>query len=346
MAQTAKFGLGIIGAGMGARPHALALQALSDTIEVRGVYRRDAVALAKFCDTYGFPAAASDEAMLADSGIEAILVLTPPNARQAIVAAAAKAGKHVLMEKPVERTLAAAEAIVALCAGAGVTLGIVFQHRFRAASKALAGKIGAGEFGALRAVHLVVPWWRPQVGYYDQPGRGTLAQDGGGVLISQAIHSLDLMLDLCGPVTEVTALAATTGLHRIETEDFVSAGLLFANGAVGALMATTANFPGGPETLVLNFDRASATLAVGTLTVRWMDGRIETVGEPSEGGGGADPMAFPYAWHKAQIAEFVEAIRAGRQPVSTGTSALKVHRLIDALMKSARQGTRIRLADE
>jgi predicted dehydrogenase len=346
MTQTGKFGLGIIGAGMGAKPHALALQALDQTIEVRGVYRRDAVALARFCDTYGFPATTSYEAMLADPAIEAILVLTPPNARQAIVAAAAEAGKHVLMEKPVERTLATAEAIVATCARAGVTLGIIFQHRFRAASKALADKIGAGEFGALRAVHLVVPWWRPQVGYYDQAGRGTLAQDGGGVLITQAIHSLDLMLSLCGPVTEVTALSVTTGLHQMETEDFVSAGLLFANGAVGALMATTANFPGGPETLVLNFDRASATLTAGTLTVRWMDGRIETVGEPSEGGGGADPMAFPFAWHKAQIAEFVAAIRAGRQPVSTGTSALKVHRLIDALMTSARQGTRIRLADE
>ena len=132
----------------------------------------------------------------------------------------------------------------------------------------------------------------------------------------------------------------------METEDFVSAGLLFANGAVGALMATTANFPGGPETLTLNFDKASAVLAAGTLTIRWMDGRIEEVGEASEGGGGADPMAFPFDWHKAQIADFAHAILHGGQPVSTGTSALRVHRLIDALMDSALRGTRVRLADE
>ena len=111
-------------------------------------------------------------------------------------------------------------------------------------------------FGALEAVHLVVPWWRPQEGYYDQPGRGTLAQDGGGVLITQAIHSLDLMLSLCGEVSAVTAMAKTTRLHQMETEDFVSAGLEFANGAVGAVMATTASFPGGPESLTLNFARA------------------------------------------------------------------------------------------
>jgi predicted dehydrogenase len=343
MTQQKRLGLGIVGAGMGAKPHALALQSLNDTIEVRGVYRRDPLELQVFCEIYGFPAAPSYEAMLADPQIDAVLVLTPPNAREAIVAAAAEAGKHVLLEKPVERTTEAAERIVATCSDAGVTLGVIFQHRFRAASKALAARIATGDFGALRAVHLTVPWWRPQVGYYDQKGRGTLAQDGGGVLITQAIHSLDLMLSLCGPVSAVTAMAATTGLHQMETEDFVSGGLVFANGAVGALMATTANYPGGPETIVLNFDRASATLAAGTLTIRWMDGRTEEVGEPSEGGGGADPMAFPFAWHKAQIADFAEAIHAGRQPVSTGVTALRVHRLIDALMTSARQGTRVEL---
>jgi UDP-N-acetyl-2-amino-2-deoxyglucuronate dehydrogenase len=333
-----RLGLGILGAGMAAKPHALALQSLADTVSVRGVFRRDRVQLDEFCAQYGFPAAQSYEAMLADPKLDAVLILTPPNAREPFVAAAAKAGKHVLMEKPVERTTAAAERIVALCDDAGVTLGIMFQHRFRAASRALAALIARGELGRLQAVHLVVPWWRPQAGYYDKPGRGTLAQDGGGVLITQAIHTLDLMLSLAGDVDRVLALAATTGLHVMETEDFVSAGLWFANGAVGALMATTANYPGGAETIILNFDRASAILAAGTLTVRWLDGRVDEVGEPSEGGGGADPMAFPFDWHKAQIADFAEAIRTGRQPLSTGHSALKVHRLIDAILASAARG--------
>ena len=338
-----RLGLGVIGAGMAAKPHALALNALKDRIEVRGVWRRDAAALGQFCQAYGFPAAPGLDAMLADPGVDAVLILTPPNAREELVAAAAAAGKHILMEKPVERTTEAAERIVARAEEAGVTLGIIFQHRFRAASKALAARAASGELGRLFAAHLVVPWWRPQEGYYDKPGRGTFAQDGGGVLITQAIHSLDLMLSLTGPVSAVTALAATTGFHRMETEDFVAGGLEFANGAVGALMATTANFPGGPESLTLNFERASATLAGGNLTLRWLDGREERIGEESSSGGGADPMAFPFDWHMAQIAEFADALAEGRQPLSTGRTALGVHRLIDALIASSREGRRVTL---
>jgi predicted dehydrogenase len=343
MAQQAKFGIGIVGAGMAAKPHALALNALKDSIEVRAVWRRDAEALTEFCDLYGFPPAQSYEAMLADPAIDAVLILTPPNAREPLVAAAAAAGKHVLMEKPVERTTDAAARIVDICDKAGVTLGIIFQHRFRAASMALSEKVASGELGKLFAAHLVVPWWRPQEGYYDKPGRGTFAQDGGGVLITQAIHSLDLMLSLTGPVRSVTALAATTGFHQMETEDFVAGGLEFENGAMGALMATTANFPGGAESLTLNFEKASATLTGGNLSLKWFDGREETIGEASNSGGGADPMAFPFDWHMAQIAEFADAVRSKRQPRSTGHSALRVHRLIDALIASSREGRRVTL---
>lgn len=341
MALGRKFGLGVVGAGMAAKPHALALGALRDRIDVRGVWRRDAEALKEFCGLYDFPAAESYEAMLADPDLDAVLILTPPNAREPLVAAAAAAGKHVLMEKPVERTTEAAARIVEICDRAGVTLGIIFQHRFRAASKALAAKVAGGELGKLFAAHLVVPWWRPQQGYYDKPGRGSFAQDGGGVLITQAIHSLDLMLSLTGPVKSVTALAATTGFHQMETEDFVAGGLEFANGAVGGLMATTANFPGGAESITLNFEKASATLAGGNLNLKWFDGREENVGEASNSGGGADPMAFPFDWHMAQIADFADAVQQGRRPVSTGHSALAVHKLIDALIASSREGRRV-----
>ncbi len=335
------FGIGVVGAGMGAKPHALALDALRGSVAVRGVWRRTAGELARFCAEYGFPAAPNYEALLADPQVDAILILTPPNARLELVRAAVAAGKHVLMEKPVERSTAAAEEIVALCEAGGVKLGIIFQHRFRAASQALAGKMNKGELGRLHASHLVVPWWRPQQGYYDKPGRGTLAQDGGGVLITQAIHALDLMLSLTGPVRAVTALCATTGLHQMETEDFVAGGLEFANGAVGGFMATTANFPGGPESLTLNCERASATLSGGNLTVHWLDGRVETVGEAGNSGGGADPMAFPFDWHQAQIEDFVAAVREDRKPLSNGRTALEVHRLIEALIRSGREGRRV-----
>ncbi|QDZ12529.1 Gfo/Idh/MocA family protein [Devosia ginsengisoli] len=341
MNEQKRFGIGVVGAGMGAKPHALALQSLAGSIDVRGVYRRNRAELETFCQTYGFPPADSYEALLADDKVDAILILTTPNAREDLVAAAARAGKHVLMEKPVERTLAAAERIVATCDAAGVKLGIIFQFRFRHASRLLAEIVAEERYGRLEAAHLVVPWWRPQAGYYDQPGRGTVAQDGGGVLITQAIHSLDLMLSLCGPVDAVTAMARTTRLHKMETEDFVSAGLEFSNGAVGAVMATTASFPGGPESLTLNFAHATATLTAGNLTIRTMAGETITEGETSQGGGGADPMAFPFDWHAAQIADFADAVRHDRQPLSNGHTALHVHRLIEAVMASSREGKRV-----
>lgn len=335
------FGIGIVGAGMASKPHALALKSLADRVVVRGVYRRDRAKLEAFAAEYGFPIAASYGAMLADPAVDAILILTPPNAREELVAAAAQAGKHVLMEKPVERTTAAAERIVKLADDAGVRLGIMFQHRFRAASQKLAALMAEGALGRLHAVQLTVPWWRPQ-SYYDQPGRGTVAQDGGGVLITQAIHSLDLLLSLTGPVRAVQAIAATTGLHQMETEDFVGAGLSFANGASGALMATTAFYPGGTEAVVLACEKAVATLSAGVLRLEWLDGRSESFGEEKNASGsGADPMAFPFDWHKAQIAEFADAVEAGRDPASNGHTALGVHRLIDAIIASSREGRRV-----
>jgi UDP-N-acetyl-2-amino-2-deoxyglucuronate dehydrogenase len=333
-----KFGIGIVGPGMAGRPHALALQALSERVEVRGVFRRDPEKRRAFAAQYGFPAADSLGGLLADTELDAILVLTPPNAREEIVAAAARAGKHVLMEKPVERTTPAAERIVAICETAGVRLGIVFQHRFRAGSLKLAELLRDGALGPIATVMLNVPWWRTQ-GYYDEPGRGTFAQDGGGVLLTQAIHSLDLMLSLTGPVSRVSALAGISSMHRMETEDTIGAGWTFASGAVGGLLATTALYPGGAETLTIGCERATAILSGGTLVLHWLDGRQETFGDPpGEAGGGADRMKFPFDWHRGLIEDFVDAVQTKREPKSNGRTALEVHRLIDALLQSSREG--------
>ena len=339
-----RLGLGIVGAGMAAKPHALSLQALADDIEVVGVYRRDRAKLDAFCDQFGFPAADSYETLLADPRVHAILVLTPPNAREAIVAAAAAAGKHVLLEKPVERTSAAAERIVATCRAAGVTLGVIFQLRFRQASQALSAHVASGALGPLHLVQVTVPKWRSQSGYYDQPGRGTLEQDGGGVLMNQAIHTLDLMLSLCGPVSSVIAMTATTGFHRMETEDFAVAGLSFANGAVGSLVATTANFPDTPEQMTLSFANATAILRGATLDLIWHDGRTEQVVEIDNASSNTDPMASSHIWHQRQIADFAAALREGRPPRSTGETALAAHHLIDAIMQSAREDRTVRVS--
>ncbi len=329
-------GVGVVGTGMAATPHAKSLQDLADIASVRGVFSRDPVKRMAFADRFGFPAAGSIDALADDPEIGAVILITPPNQRLDLVRRFAEAGKHILMEKPVERTTAAAEEIVQICDDNGVRLGIVFQHRFRQASQALQQRIASGALGAVGIVQVSVPWWREQA-YYDEPGRGSYERDGGGVLISQAIHTLDLMLSLTGPVAEVQAVAATSPFHNMESEDFVAGGMRFANGASGALMATTAAFPGDAESITIGCERASAHLQSGTLTVSWHDGRTETVGEAAGTGGGSDPMAFPHDWHRDLISDFITGVREGREPTVSGRQALGVHHLIDALVTSSRE---------
>jgi predicted dehydrogenase len=328
------FGIGIVGTGMVAATHGRALTDLKDRVSVRGVFSPNAERRTAFATQFSWPTADSFEAILDDPTVDAVLVLTPPDTRAELVTAAARRGKHVLTEKPLGRDAAEARGIVEACEAAGVTLGVVFQNRFRAASEALRRLIAENALGPVVAVRIAVPWWRPQ-SYYDQPGRGTYARDGGGVLINQAIHTLDLTLSFTGPVAEVSAIAGTTALHRMEAEDFVAGGLRFANGAMGALVATTAAYPGGTESIAIDFEKAAALLEGGVLTLTRHDGSIESVGDASGTGGGSDPMAFPHDWHRDLIADFVDAVRAGRAPRVTGRTALQVHELIDALVRSA-----------
>jgi predicted dehydrogenase len=336
-------GVALIGTGMVAKSHARSLQDLAEIVEVRGVYSRDAERRSTFAAEFGFPAAPSLEALLADPAVEIVILITPPNARLEIVEAAARAGKHLLLEKPLERTADAAQRIVQFCVDAGVKLGVVFQERLRPPAVALQQLVAGGELGAIVAGQCLVPWWRPQ-SYYDAPGRGTYARDGGGVLITQAIHSLDLMCALMGPVAEVQAMVGTTVLHRMEAEDSVTAALRFANGALGTVWATTASYPGAGESIAIDFERGVARLSGGTLTVSRHDGAVQVIGAgDSETGGGADPMAFSHQRHRAVIADFVAAVRENRDPLIRGTDALAVQRLIEAIVASSRERRAISL---
>lgn len=334
--------LAIIGAGLAAKPHLEALAQLEDRIEVAGLLTRNPANARQAAAPYGHPVLGSLGEVAADPSVDGAIVLTPPNQRREIVDVLAAAGKHILIEKPVERTTGAARAIVEVCESRRVKLGVVLQHRFRAGARRLSHLIAGGDLGQIAVVMTTVPWWRSQ-DYYDVPGRGTLERDGGGVLMTQAIHSLDLMLSLAGPVAEVHGFATTTRLHRLEAEDFATAGVRYVSGAVGSIVATTAGYPGGIETIALHGSVGSATLAGGTLDVRWHDGRTEQVTETGGTGGGADPMAFPCDWHRDLIDDFAAAIREDRAPLVTGRAALRVHALIDGIIASSglRQSTSV-----
>lgn len=321
----------LIGMGMVASTHLAAIEA-SGIVDLAGVYVRDP---AKAGGLHRF---GSVQEVADDPTVDFAILLTPPSTRVEMVTTLARAGKPVLMEKPIERSLAGARAVVAACAG--ISTGVVFQHRFRQDVSRLASMLRAGDLGEVAMAEIIIPWWRPQ-SYYDEPGRGTFAQDGGGVLITQAIHVLDFVMSLLGPVKAVQAMARTTALHNMETEDFVAAGLEFASGVVASLSATTASFPGGSEVLRIHGSQGSAQLSGGALEVKWRDGSTAEFGDAGGSGGGANPMAFTHAWHQGVIEDFATSLSEGRPARVTAQEALSVHALIEALLASSTQGRRV-----
>jgi predicted dehydrogenase len=327
--------LAIIGLGMAVTPHARSLMDLLERVEVAAAYSPSEARRADFAARFPFPTVASPDAILADPSIDIVAILTPPNTHLDLVRRAAAAGKHVVLEKPLEIATGRATELVGACRQAGVRLGVVLQHRFRPAALRLRELMGAGALGAVVGCSASIRLWRPQ-SYYDEPGRGTKARDGGGVLLTQGIHTLDLMLSLAGPIAEVSGYATTTGVHRMETEDMVCAAVKFAGGALGVIEATTSAYPGFPERIEITGETATAVLAGTRLQVFHHDGRVsDVVPHSTAGGTGADPMAFPHDYHRALLADYLDALDQCREPTVNGEEALKVHRLIDALLAAS-----------
>lgn len=332
-------GVGIIGLGMAVAPHMLAIRDLESAGRARllGGFSPSAERRHAFSKKWNAPAAESLDALLATPGLDLVLVLTPPGAHLSVARAAAAAGKHMLVEKPLEMTAARAAELVEVARRAAVTLGVVFQHRFRPGALRLAEAVRAGELGELLSCSATIRWWR-DAAYFAQPGRGTKARDGGGVLLTQAIHTLDLLLHLCGPVARAGAFAMTSPLRRIDTEDIVAAALRFANGAIGALDATTVAEPGFPERIEIAGTGGSAMLVAERLEL-YIKGRPpEVLDRGLSGGGGADPMAFDHGPHRAMITEMLDAIAEGRAPMNAGATGLPVLHLIEALLESSASG--------
>lgn len=329
--------LAVIGAGLGSVPHFKSLQDLNREAEVVWVHARDANRLATTQVPTGASKTTRLEDILEDASVRAVLVLTPPNTHLELVQRLARAGKHVLVEKPLEIDLARAQGLVEVCERHGVVLTVMLQHRLRQAATSLRALLNAGELGQLVSASASVRWWRPQ-SYYDEPGRGTLARDGGGVLITQAIHTLDLLLSFTGLPARVMGLASTSPMHAMEGEDCACALLHYAHGAMATLQATTAAYPGFPERLELNGTLGSASLEAGVLQVAFMNGQTLSVGGQQGSGGGADPMAFDHAAHRAVLQDFIDAIRHDREPAVSGRSALAAQQVIEAIMASAQSG--------
>ncbi len=327
-----RMGMALVGLGAASQPHLRSLQDLAERIDLRYAVTRhphpDRIR------PYTGPVrviSELDEA-LQDPQVQAVIVATPPATHLAICQQCFAAGKHVLLEKPLELDLQRSAQLVEAAQQSGLHLGVVLQHRFREASVVLQQLLTQGRLGEVQAASVRVPWWRSQA-YYNELGRGTLARDGGGVLLTQAIHTLNLFQALVGVQSVKAATVRQTRLHQMETEDHVSALLVLGNGAPGDLMATTAMYPGYPETIEIIGTLGSARLSGANLEVNFLTQETLTVTSEGGTGSGANMMDFSHQPHKDLLTDFIDAIASNRPPRVTGADALSTHALIDELLR-------------
>jgi predicted dehydrogenase len=329
--------IGVIGLGTGAEPHLKSLADLAETMPLVLAATPSATRAAARQASMTCPVTTDVDAVIKHSGIDAVIIITPPSTHCDLTLRCLRAGKHVLVEKPIALTSAAGLAMAEAAEGSGLTLGVMLQHRCRPGALRLRAALAEGLLGEIVAAQCIVNWWRPQA-YYDEPGRGTLARDGGGVLLTQAIHNIDLFGSLVG-VHEVTAAhAVRTKVHSMETEDHVHALVTLGNGAPGAILASTAAYPGSAERIELFGTRGAASLIGGRLVLSLLDGTTETVEAEGRTGSGASIMDFPHDAHRAVIADFGVAIRSGQPPAASAREALASQQLIDRILAAATLG--------
>jgi UDP-N-acetyl-2-amino-2-deoxyglucuronate dehydrogenase len=329
------FRFGLIGAGVAAEIHVAAIRTVPG-VEVHAI--ADAVPeRARALGTrYEIPEVYdSGEALASRAPVDAVAVLTPHHLHLPYVVAAANAGRHVLVEKAIAHTVAAADELIDACRVRGVTLAGVFQNRFTPAARRLHEAVASGLLGRVFLASVTVKEHRPPAYFLDSPWRGRKAEAGGGVLMIQAIHMVDLLLWVLGMPRRVVA-HTRTAVHDVEVEDVAVALLEFESGVVAALQATTGAMPEQPPSVELHGDRGTATVSGswGHLAFGLRMGAepsVDVASEPRP----SRPSVEPYA---AQIADFVAAVREGRPPLVDGVEARKAVVVVEALYRSARTG--------
>jgi UDP-N-acetyl-2-amino-2-deoxyglucuronate dehydrogenase len=343
-------GFGIIGCGMIADFHAKAIG------EVRGAklaacFDTFPTAAERIANTYKCKAYSKLDEMLADPAVNIVTIGTPSGAHMEPAVAAAKAGKHVIVEKPLEITLKRCDKIIQACADNKVMLSTVFPSRFHHSNQELKRAIDAGRFGKLSLGDAYVKWFRTQAYYDGGKWRGTWELDGGGALMNQAIHSVDLLSWLMGPVEEITAHTATLAHERIAVEDTAVATIKFKSGALGVIEASTAAYPGYLKRIELHGSEGSAMIKEEDI-VAWdfakpnkRDEKIRELmsSQKSGGGGASDPSAIGHHAHALQFADVVKAIQKGTAPTIDGPEGRKSVEIILAIYKAAETGKAIKL---
>lgn len=343
-------GFGIVGCGMISNFHAKAIENIRGA-KIVACYDTYAPGAERFAAANNVTAYPTLKGMLADPQVDIVTVCTPSGAHRDPAVAAADAGKHVVVEKPLEITLKRCDAIINACRKNKVKLCTVFPSRFSAVNQTIAAAVKAKRLGKLTLCDAYVKWFRTQE-YYDSGGwRGTWAMDGGGAFMNQAIHNVDLLYSFMGDVAEVTGATATLAHKRIEVEDVGVATLKFKNGALGVIEATTAAYPGLAKKVELHGSEGTI-VAEDDNILTWdfakklsKDGSIRRKFNKKAGSasGASDPSAISYTGHMLQLKDFINAIKNKTSPLVDGEEGRKSVEIILAIYKSAWSGRRVEL---
>ena len=338
---------GIVGSGMIAKVHASAITAMTGS-SLHAVFNHRVEGARKLAADFGATAVADLDEFLADPELQIVTVCTPSGAHFEPALAALRAGKHVVCEKPLEVTTARIDELIAAAATAGKTLAGVLNRRFTPAMDAFKIAADSGRIGRLTSASCYVKWFRSQAYYDSAPWRGTWALDGGGVLMNQAIHTIDGLLHLAGPVRSVQAAAACLAHTGIEVEDLAVAIVEFENGARGVIEGSTCSWSqnGHPARIQLAGTQGSVFLADESLEV-W-DFQEEQPGDAAiratlmhhavPGLGANHPSSIKFQQHQRNLEEIVGAIHEGREPATSAREARKAVAVIEAIYQSARDG--------
>jgi UDP-N-acetyl-2-amino-2-deoxyglucuronate dehydrogenase len=332
--------VGIIGTGAISYKHAQAYKSIgyevtvcTDISEANGK---------KFSDQYGCEFLKTYEEVCRHPRVDYVDVCTFPDFRLQPIEICAQTKKHVLVQKPISTTLETARKMVDTAKKAGITLGVVSQHRFDDSSRFLKKSINEGRMGKILQADAYVKWYR-SAEYYSRPIKGSWAVEGGGALINQAVHQVDVLLWLIGPVKELFAYGQLGAMHKIESEDVINVMMRYERGATGVIQASTAFWPGYSERIEIHGTKGTAILA-GDKLVAWDlhddSGDAPPLAKEVESGA-SDPMAIPLEPFERTFLDFGEAIKTGRNPMSSGEDGYRALEVVLSAYRSCREGQKV-----
>ena len=330
--------IGLIGGGNISETHARAARAIPG-VTIAAVYGTNTEKIERLSREHGGKPCCEFSEFLDQRPMDLVVIGSPSGLHAAHGVAAARRGLNVLTEKPIDISAVHADELIHAAKDAGVKLGVIFQDRCKLDIRRLKRWIDDGVLGRILLVDAAVKWYRPPEYYGQSKWRGTFALDGGGVLINQAVHTLDLMLWLIGDVSRVQA-RISTALHAIEAEDTAIVSFEFASGALGTLLATTAAYPGYPRRLEITGTEGTVTLEQDRIVRVNLRNALEGICAsvpPQDLENTASPVVSDFSGHQAILEDFIQAIREDRTPLCDGREGRRSIALVEEIYRAARE---------